>query len=284
MDTKLDNRRGDIGSVPAVHRPAVAGYYYPAGVDELRAAVDAWTRREAPPLPARAMIVPHGSYARSGAIAGAVCSRVAIPRRCLLLGPSHTGSWMRWSLMAAGAYRTPLGDVPVDEAGAEALRRRCPFLEVDGWAQRGEHALEVVLPFLQRLGPADLTLIPIVMGSEAEGEISRLAAAMAQTVRMSEEPWLLIASADLSQYEPRDRAAALDRELAERITDLDGAGLLRMTRGRAARMCGAGAAACILEAAAALGGSRGTLVQYGTSADAGGDPHAVTGYAGFMIT
>ncbi|MBI2104614.1 MAG: AmmeMemoRadiSam system protein B [Candidatus Omnitrophica bacterium] len=261
----------------------MAGYYYPAEPDALRDAVDAWSRREAPPLPARAVIVPHSSFARSGAIAGAMCARVAIPRRCLLIGPSHTGSRMRWSLMAAGAYQTPLGEVPVDEASAEALRLRCPFLEVDGSAQRGEHALEVVLPFFQRLGPADLTALPIVMGAEDGGEISRLADAIAQTVRMSEEPWLLIASADLSQHEPRDRAVRLDRAVIERIAALDGAGLLRLARERPARMCGAGAAACVLQAAAALGASRGTLVRYGTSADAEGDPHAVTGYAGFLI-
>lgn len=274
----------DTQPVPSVRRPAVAGYFYPAEPETLRAAVDAWTRRGAPPVRAHAVIVPHGSYPRAGAIMGSAFSRVVIPRRCLLLGPSHTGSWMRWSVMAAGAYRTPLGDIPVDEAGAETLRQRCPFLEADAWAQRGEHALELVLPFLQRLGPKDLAVIPIVMGSEDEEEIRRLADAMAQMVRLSEEPWLLIASADLSQHEPRDRAVRLDRALIERIAALDGAGLLRLTQERPTRMCGAGAAACILQAATALGASRGTLVRYGTSADAGGDPHAVTGYAGFTIT
>jgi len=267
----------------SLRRPAVAGYFYPAEPEALLAAIDGWTRRDATPAEARAILVPHGSYARSGAIIGAVCARVVIPRRCLLLGPSHTGSWMRWSLMASGACRTPLGDVPVDETGAEALRRRCPFLEADAWAQRGEHALEVVLPFLQRRGPADLTVVPIVMGAEDAGEIQQVAAAVAQMVRMSEEPWLLIASAELSQHERCDRATELDRALIERIVALDSSGLLRMARESPTRMCGAGAAACVLEAAAALGGSRGTLVRYGTSADAGGDPHSATGYAGFMI-
>ena len=186
--------------------------------------------------------------------------------------------------MAAGAYRTPLGDVPIDEPCAEALRQRCPFLEADAWAQRGEHALEVIIPFLQRLGPSDLTVVPIVTGSEDEAELAQMAEALAQTARMSEEPCLFLASADLSHYEPAGRAAAQDGALIERISALDGAGLMRAVREGEALMCGAGAVACVLEAAKALGARRGHLVRYGTSADADGDPHSVTGYAGILIS
>ena len=85
--------------IPVVRRPAVAGYYYPADALRLKAAVDALTGVRAHPASGLAVIVPHGSFTQCGRILGSTLSQVAIPRRCILLGPSHTGSWMRWSMI-----------------------------------------------------------------------------------------------------------------------------------------------------------------------------------------
>lgn len=267
----------------AVRRPVVAGYYYPADPAQLRQMVDALTQRTVPPKPALAVLVPHGSYRYAGAIAGATVARVTIPRRCILLGASHTGSWMRWSLMAAGAYRTPLGDVPVDELCAEALRSRCPFLEVDAWSQRGEHAIEVVLPFLQRVGPPDLAILPVVTGPVDDDECLRLGEALAQVIRMYEEPVLLIASSDLSHYEPNARALRYDQRVMAAIRRMDRAALRAAVQTDGVPMCGYGAVVSVLEAAQRLGAHAVTLVRYGTSAEAGGDPHSVIGYAGMVV-
>ena len=266
-----------------VRRPAVAGYYYPAEPVTLREALDAFTRTEALPRSAFAVVVPHGSYRHSGTIAGQTLARVVIPRRCIVLGPSHTGSVMPWSLMGRGAYRTPLGEVPIDERCAEALHARCPFLSSDAWAQRGEHAVEVILPFLQRLGPADLTVVPIVMGAHDPDEFAQVACALAQVIRLQEEPVLLIASSDLSHYEARTRVATQDRTLLEAICRIDASALLRLVETHSLLMCGCGVVACVLDAVKALGARRGTLIRYGTSADAGGDPHSAIGYAGVVI-
>ena len=269
---------------PLIRRPAVAGYYYPAEPAALRQAIDAVTATSAPPGLARATVVPHGSYRHAGRVAGAAWSRVAIPRRCIILGPSHTESWMPWSLMERGAYRTPLGDVPIDEACADALRARAPFLEPDAWTQRGEHAIEVIVPFLQQLGPPDLAIAPIVMGATADpDEIAALATAIAQVVRMHEERVLLVASSDLSHYEPLTVGMRQDRELIAAISRLDGRALIDRVREEGIRMCGAHAVACVLEAARALGSSEASLAAYGTSAEAGGDPSSVIGYAGLII-
>ena len=268
---------------PRIRRPAVAGYYYPANTAALTEALQALLPRDAAPTPARAVIIPHDSLRRSGAIAAAALSRVVIPRRCILLGPSHSGSWMRWSLMSSGAYRTPLGEIPVDAPLAEALRARCPFLEPDAWAQRGEHAIEAIVPFLQRLGPPGLTIVPIIVGSEDDGEVTSLAEALQEAVRASSEPVLLIASSDLSHFEPQARAAAQDRWLMQAICALDGDGLRRAVRDGAVRMCGEAAVACILQAAKGLGAGRGIVARHGTSAEAAGDPGSVTGYAGIII-
>ena len=183
----------------------------------------------------------------------------------------------------SGAYRTPLGDVPIDEACAEALRTRCPFLEPDAWAQRGEHALEVLLPFLQCRAPADLSVVPIVLGSDDPAQFAQLGYALAQVVRMQEEPVLLVASSDLSHYEPRELGATQDRALTDAVCALDDASLIRHVTEERIRMCGYGAAVCVLRAAAELGATRGLLAAYTTSASAGGDPRSAIGYGGIVI-
>lgn len=267
----------------AVRRPAVAGYFYPSDPSALAEQIDAHTRSDSPAMRAHALIVPHGSYRQAGDVIGRTFARVVIPRRCILLGPSHTGSWMPWSIMARGAYRTPLGDVVIDQRCADALRSRCAFLETDGWGQVGEHAIEVLLPFLQWRGPSDLAVVPIIMGSEHPEELSQLAQALMQVIRMQEEPVLLLASSDLSHYEPQARGSAQDRLVLERIGALDGPALMRIVEEESIRMCGVGAVACVLEASKRLGARRAIITSYGTSAEAGGDPCSVIGYAGVVI-
>ena len=271
-------------SVQMVRRPAVAGYFYPADPAALRERVDRLTQTSEMRHPAHAVIVPHGSYRHAGAIAGAVYGQVTIPRRCILLGPSHTGTWMPWSLMMAGAYRTPLGDVPIDEACAHALQVRCPFLEADAWSQRGEHAIEVQLPFLQRLGPPDLTVVPIVTSSNDPAVLAQLATALAQVMRMQEEPVLLIATSDFSHYERQAVVVERDRALLDTITQLDRVAFSRQVQADGVVMCGDSVVACVLEAARQLGAHKARVIRYGTSADAGGDPDSAIGYAGVIIT
>ena len=263
----------------------MAGYYYPARAQPLSEALEALLASAPAPDPASAtaVVLPHGSFRHCGRIIAATLGRVAVPRRCILIGASHTGSAMRWSLMPGGAYQTPLGAVPVDEAAAEALRARCPFLEPDAWAQRGEHSVEVLLPFLQRLAPSDLAIVPIVTSSEEPEQLRQLGEALAQVIRLQEEAVLPIASAELSHEKPVERARGRDEETIRAICALDVPRLTRLTEEDGASLCGYGALAAILQAATALGARGGTLCGYGTSADAGGDPDSAIGYAGVLI-
>ena len=272
-------------TVPAaIRRPAVAGYFYPDETMTLRREVNrSVPEHPHPAVAVPAAIAPHGSFLHAGAVLGATFGGIKIPRRCIALGASHTGSWMPWSLMMSGAYQTPLGEVPIDETCAEALQQRCPFLTPDGWGQRGEHAIEVLVPFLQVLGPSDLTLVPIISGSDDPIELSELAAALTSVIRMQEEPVLVIASSDLSHYEPEPEGRVQDEALIKAVCALDRAALWQCVREEGMLMCGANVVAVAMETAEALGATRGTLLSYGTSAMAGGDPHSAIGYAGIAL-
>ncbi|PIQ84535.1 MAG: AmmeMemoRadiSam system protein B [Candidatus Omnitrophica bacterium CG11_big_fil_rev_8_21_14_0_20_63_9] len=269
--------------VPVIRRPSVAGYFYPADRAALAAAIRQALPAKTETIAATAVLVPHGGWAQTSAVMAETLGRIEIPKRCLLLGASHTGTRAHWSVMSAGAYETPLGEVSIDEQAVDALRRACPQLQVDDEAHVGEHSLEVVLPWLQTLGRAELQVVPVVAGSLDAASLGVMADGIAGVLRHSTGSTLIIMSSDLSHYLAQERARAEDESLLACIARLDGAGLLSQVDARQLVMCGDGAVACGLEVAARLGAGRAVQVAYRTSAETGGDPQAVIGYAGVII-
>ena len=154
----------------SVRQPAVAGLFYPAEEDRLRSDVEdllAGARGGEPPsAPPRALIVPHAGYVYSGPIA-ATAYRLLEPvreavRRVVLLGPAHRYPLQGVALPSVDSFRTPLGDVPLDRGGLDALSR-LPPVQISDAAHEGEHSLEVQLPFLQAI-LGDFRLVPIAVG------------------------------------------------------------------------------------------------------------------------
>src|SRR5437588_2330991 len=135
--------------------PAVAGRFYPSNPQELTSLIREYSRpdpeREA--ISVKACLVPHAGYRYSGHVAGAVYARVAWPRKIIVLGVRHYPRGEPAAILSDGAWRTPLGDAPIDEGLAAELRGECPLLREDSVAHSTEHSLEVQLPFLQVLAP-----------------------------------------------------------------------------------------------------------------------------------
>ena len=163
-----------------VRQPAVAGRFYPANAQHLRAEVETYTTAPAgapsePKIRTLGCVVPHAGYMYSGHVAGAVYRRLEMPRSMVILCPNHTGQGEPLAILSEGAWRTPLGNVPVNEEVADRLKSRMPLLSEDQAAHRYEHALEVQLPFLQVLAPG-FQFVPIAVGTsnfEALSEIGR---------------------------------------------------------------------------------------------------------------
>src|SRR5439155_816202 len=184
-------------------QPAVSGRFYPSDPAELRAVVAtllADARKRHLPPNARGVIVPHAGYMYSGPTAAAVFARVTVPALVVILAPNHTGvcdAEGGVSLWEAGAFRTPLGEVPIDAAFSDALLAASPLVGVDHDAHRGEHAVEVELPFLQLVRP-DVRIVPLVIAWDAWPPARALGETLAQLVRSAGEPVLLLASSDLN--------------------------------------------------------------------------------------
>jgi AmmeMemoRadiSam system protein B len=207
----------------AVRPPAVAGTFYPADAGRLRAAVEGYlaaaNRSRAAP---KAVIAPHAGYVYSGPVAGhafAALGDVAPGiRRAVVIGPAHYVPFRGIAVPSAAAFRTPLGDVPLDRAAIQGLRDLGQVHFADA-PHEAEHALEVELPFLQAV-LGDFALVPLLVGEATAGEVAEV------LDRLWAGPnTLIVISSDLSHYKPYVRAKEHDAATAAAIERLDAASL-----------------------------------------------------------
>ncbi len=267
------------------YRPAaVAGTWYPGSGGALGREVDAYLEAATvgPAGRVHAVIAPHAGLMFSGPV-GAYAYKAAAAGSydvAVLVGPSHFVGFDGVALWPDGAFDTPLGAVPIDDAGARALAAFDVIKPLPD-AHRREHSLEMQLPFLRRLLP-DVPIVPLLIGYQTRATIEALAAAL--EAALVGRRALLVASTDLSHYFDAETARSLDRRVCDRVEAFDPAGLLDLfeeyppgERGRYVA-CGGGAAIAIMMAARALGARDGRVLKYGHSGEISGDYDGVVGY------
>jgi AmmeMemoRadiSam system protein B len=264
--------------------PAVSGRFYPSNPAELTALIREYTKveNEGALLKAKACLVPHAGYVYSGHVAGAVYGRVSIPKKILVLGVRHYPHGENAAILSRGAWRTPLGDAPIDEPLAEALRAACPLLREDSEAHSSEHSLEVQIPFLQVLQPG-FTFVPIALGTVRFEDLVTVGEAIGHVIATAGDEILLLTTSDLNHYENDVTTRAKDHKAIDRILALDPRGLYDTCRNEEISMCGLGPAVAMLTALQSLGTTRAELVRHATSGDVSGDFSAVVGYAGMAF-
>ncbi|MGH9359279.1 MAG: AmmeMemoRadiSam system protein B, partial [Terriglobia bacterium] len=231
---------------------------------------------------AMACLAPHAGYVYSGHVAGAVYRCLPQSNSIVILGPNHFGRGEPFAIATSGAWRTPLGDAPIDSELAEVIRRRCPFLAEDEAAHAGEHSLEVQIPFLQRKMNS-FSFVPVALGSISYEKLVSFGAQLARALQEFYKPVFVVASSDMNHYEPDGVTRSKDQKAIDRILALDARGLYDVIFRERITMCGCGPAVATLAAMKNLGASRAKLLKYATSADAGGDCNSVVGYAGIVI-
>ena len=264
--------------------PAVAGRFYPANPVELTSVVRRLTAHSEGAIEnisVRACLVPHAGYMYSGGVAGDVFSRIELPRKILILGVRHFPRGESAAILSSGAWRTPLGDAPIDSELAGALKESCPLLREDAVAHTREHSLEVQIPFLQVLAPG-FSFVPVALGTVRFEDLVRVGEAVAQVLMAAKERVLLLATSDLNHYEDDATTRVKDRRAIERLLALDARGLFDVCRKEKISMCGLGPAVATIAALRVMGVAGGELVRYATSADASGDTSSVVGYSGIV--
>ena len=285
----------------AVRFPSVAGMFYPAGENACRGeVVECLESAQAPELagPFRAGVVPHAGWSYSGPTAGCVFSVLDTqdpPETIVLFGAVHRWGVTGASMYGSGSWRTPLGDLSVDqELAQEVLRVAGSSVSDDPDAHGGEHSIEVQLPFVIHLFPGARILPIAVPPSPTAHQVgSQVAGAALALGRRT----VAVGTTDLTHYgmgygtpdrgplsEAMDWMRDNDHRMIRAIESLDAEAIVPEAE-RHQNACGAGAVAAAVAAARALGAKSGRTLEYTTSADVMHEPHAdrAVGYLGLVF-
>ncbi len=272
-----------------VRKPAVAGQFYPSDPEELTSLIDGCYTHplgpgKVPPSPRTeaksvAVVCPHAGYVYSGPVAAHSylhVSSMAAPDLIVIVAPNHYGIGSGVSTFKEGDWETPLGRMHVDAGASARLSDLADVVMFDPGAHRLEHSLEVQLPFLQRLYGDSVPFLPVSLLFQDIDTSRAVARALAEVVRGRRA--ILVASSDLTHYEPAEQAKKKDLALIQQVLEVNLEGFYSALDRLGVTACGFGAIATVMEAAKSLGLGRAELLKYASSGDTTGDNVQVVGY------
>ena len=282
-----------------------AGSFYEASESACRASLAKYIPQgltcEELPDKIVAGIVPHAGWLFSGAVAGEVFRAIAQqtqPEVFVLFGAMHRGIAQLGGMFADGAWRTPLGDVAVDERLAERILSSTNLIERNAQIHDDEHSLEVVVPFIQYLFP-EAKILPIAVPPVAKAH--EIGQAVGRTLAAEQALAVCIGSTDLTHYgpgygfAPQGRGAqgiawakeVNDRGIIDLICHLKAEEVVAQAQVQRSA-CGAGAVAATVAAAKENGATRAVLLSHICSAQVterlwGQQSSESVGYAGIVF-
>ncbi len=276
--------------------PAVAGQFYPADPDQLKETIEECFKHElgpgdvpevsSSPCEVPGAVVPHAGYQYSGPVAAHTYKTLAeagTPETVVILGPNHTGMGTAVATMTSGRWKTPLGAVEIDSEFARELVEECGVVDDDLEAHVQEHSIEVQLPFLEYLYGDEFKFVPVCMAMHDLKTARELGEAIAKVAEDLDRNVVVLASTDLTHYEPHDVAQEKDEKVIEKIVELDEQAMVEVVERHNVSMCGVGPTAATIVAVKELGAERGELLKYATSGDVTGDRSQVVGYAAVVF-
>ncbi|MCK5595378.1 AmmeMemoRadiSam system protein B [bacterium] len=265
-----------------LRNPAVAGQFYPASKKQLICEIEKHIDREASKEKILGVVSPHAGYMCSGETAALTLSKVEIPDNIIILGPNHIGAGARFSIMAHGAWKTPMDNVNINENLAKIILSKTGLIKEEEEAQIYEHSIEVQLPIIQYLRN-DFEFVPIVVSYGDIEQYQEIGYAIAGAIEDFKKEVLIIASSDMTHYESAETAKTKDNLAIESILKLNEVELFSRVHKHGISMCGCGSACIMLTACKKLGAKDAELVKYTNSGEVTGDFDQVVGYAGILI-
>jgi MEMO1 family protein len=271
-----------------VRQAAVAGGFYPADASALSAMMDDMLAHASPPPisdPILAVVAPHAGYPFSGPVAAYTYAVLKGRKfsRVVVIAPSHYEAFDFTSVYEGDAYATPLGTVPVDKAFAKQLAKMSPTIRLSSRGhvptpKGAEHALEVELPWLQRV-LGDFELVPVVMGDQSYESSRALGVALAKLIQGKDKDTLIVASSDLSHYHPYDEAVKIDHKTLNALQAWDYFSMSRNFEARIWEACGGAPIVAAMIATERMGANQALVLKYANSGDTTGDHSRVVGYS-----
>jgi AmmeMemoRadiSam system protein B len=195
----------------------------------------------------------------------------------VIFGPNHTGYGSGLALSNEGFWRTPLGDVEIDRETASQIIHESRIIDIDDSAHTYEHSIEVQLPFLQYLYGSQFKIVPICFQMQDLTSSREVGQAVAKV--LTDKNAVIIASSDMTHYEPQESAERKDRKVLEAVEAMDEARFQSVIDSYSVSACGHGPIVALITAAKIMGGREAKLLCYKTSGDVIGDRSSVVGYA-----
>ncbi|MDD2688809.1 MAG: AmmeMemoRadiSam system protein B [Candidatus Omnitrophica bacterium] len=269
---------------PKIRKPAVAGTFYPLSAKAIESQIKSFIKAQAGKKEAIACMLPHAGYMYSGRVAAETLCGIKIKKNIILLGPNHTGYGAPFSIMSEGIWQTPLGEIKINSELAKTLLKNSQYLKDDALAHTYEHSLEVELPILQYF-KTDFEIVPIIFMSDDIGSLKKIGEEIAKAIKDTGSPdsVLIIASSDMTHYEPQAQAEEKDKQAIEAILSLDEDKLIAKIGQLSISMCGYAPVTVMIKIAKILGAKSAELIKYQTSGDVTGDKDSVVGYAGITV-
>lgn len=265
-----------------IREPAVSGTFYPDNPKILTKNIEAYLKNasfDAIEGEILGLISPHAGYMYSGQVAayGYKAIMGLSYETVIVIAPSHRSRFEGVAVLEKGGYRTPLGVVPVDEEFTGEIVNLQTFIRPNVDAHRGEHSIEVQVPFLQVV-LKDFTMVPLIMGSQDPALWEALADCLYVVMKKTKKRVLIVGSTDLSHYYPYSEAIELDTIVRQHLEAYDTQGLQDNLRKGTCEACGAGPIISTMLLSQKLGATRSKVLKYANSGDVSGDRSGVVGY------
>ena len=213
-----------------VREPAVAGRFYPANPDELRAAIRGFLcaqerrRRQSIRSCRRTSLVnaAQGNYCPAcgvrllgsdrGKRYSALGGQRGRVRRVILFGPAHFVR-LRGMAIPSATFSKAAG-ARAHRSGSGRAGANLAAVVLNDAAHAREHSLEVHVPFLQEV-LGDFQVLPLAVGEVTAEEVSQVIELL-----WGGEETLFVVSSDLSHFHDYETAVRVDTETARLIESL----------------------------------------------------------------
>lgn len=203
-----------------IRKPNFNGMFYPDSKEKLHSIIckllDHSNKIDIPKDRLKGIIVPHAGYSFSGKTAAKgfiQIEKIKDIKNVIILGPNHSVYTDRAVEDENDYWMTPLGKVKI---------KKTELFDKDSNIHKGEHSIEVQIPFLQETIKDDFTITPIIIGDINENEAENIAE---KIIDILNNDTLLVISTDLSHFLSENEANEIDNITLERLISLKDSGL-----------------------------------------------------------
>lgn len=273
-----------------IREPVVAGSFYPGNSGILRNKIKQYIENATVDIEGEVLglVSPHAGYDYSGGTAAYAYKSLEGKDIDLvvLLGPSHRAYINGFSVFDKGAWKTPLGEVLIDEEFASGLKSHNELIDFYPEGHLHEHSLEVQLPFLQET-LRDFRIVPIVFSTDNLKVCKILVDALSRELKKRDK-WVIIASTDLYHGYNYEKVRSVTDRVDEYIRNLDAQALIEFDRAKRdsgeCAACGVSAVAIMILTTLDLGANKAILLNRTNSGDLTGQRSGyVVGYGAWAL-